>query len=105
MPETVHLKTIDNVKKVSQTNYDSPTLFLQVKVFIYDVIQDQAKVVTAYTKEMKLTLTKLEKIGYKWKRGHGQLRLSWPYHYIKLLMYSVCRLNILSKVTQTLTSF
>ena len=97
MPETVHLKTIDNVKKVSQTNYDSPTSFLQVKVFIYDVIQDQAKVVTAYTKEMKLTLTKLvEKKGYKWKTGHGQLRLSWPYHYIKLLMYSVCRLNILS---------
>ena len=37
-PETVPLKTIDNVKKVLQTNYDSPTSFLQVKVFIYHVI-------------------------------------------------------------------
>ena len=60
-PETVPLKTIDNVKKVLQTNYDSPTSFLQVKVFIFHVIQDQAKVVTGFTKEMKLTLTKLEK--------------------------------------------
>ena len=53
---------------MSQTNYDSPTSFLQVKFFIYHVIQDQAKAVTAYTKEMKLTLTKLEKIGYEWKK-------------------------------------